>query len=343
MSPPGAQPHGPGKLGASAQARNKKRNDPEKAARERPAGALLSMTLSLRHRESVRAAIRRIVRKRIGYAVELIVAGPDRDSSERVHEARKQLKQVRALLRLIRPEAGRKRSSRVDRRLRQVTRALSGIRDATVLLETLLEMRRPADLPRASLARLRSTLEVRQKRTYAYNLATLRDRERLSGVLRKAGAQVRGWSSIHKGWQAIGPGLRKVYASARAAAAAARVKVSDDETLHEARKRANDLLHVLEFLRRIQPRDMEGQIRSVHQLTDLLGKDHDLAILHVTAVGPLRRQLTSPELRRLLTAVAKRRRSLQHRSFAICRRVYASGEVAFVRKIHSYWRRWRAK
>lgn len=302
------------------------------------------MTLSLRHRESVRAAIRRIVRKRIGYAVELICAGPDRNSGERVHEARKQLKQVRALLRLIRPEAGRKRSSRVDRRLRQVTRALSAIRDATVLLETLLEMRRPADLPRASLARLRSTLEVRQKRTYAYNLATLRHRERLSGALRKAGGQVMGWSSIHKGWQAIGPGLRKVYGSARAAAAAAaRVKVSDDETLHEARKRAKDLLHVLEFLRRIQPRDMEGQIRIFHQLTDLLGKDHDLAVLQVTAGGPLRRQLTSPELRRLLTAVAKRRRSLQHRSFAICRSVYASGEVAFERKIHGYWRRWRAK
>jgi CHAD domain-containing protein len=303
------------------------------------------MTLSLRHREGVRTAIRRIVRKRIGYAVELISAGPDRDSGERVHEARKQLKQARALLRLIRPEAGRKRTSRVDRRLRQVTRALSGIRDATVLLETLLEMQRPADLPPTSLARLRSTLEVRQKRTYAYNLAPLRHRERLSGVLRKAHRQVMGWSSsVHKGWPGIGPGLREVYGSARAAAtAAARVGISDDKTLHEARKRAQDLLHVLEFLRRIRPRDMEGQIRFVHQLTDLLGKDHDLAVLQVTVRGPLRRQLTSPELRRLLTAVAKHRRSLQRRSFALCRGVYASSEAAFVKKIHDYWRRWRAK
>jgi len=301
------------------------------------------MTLSLRHRESVRAAIRRIVRKRVGYAAELISAGPDRDSGERVHEARKQLRQVRALLRLIRPEAGRKRTSRVDRRLRQVTQALSGMRDATVLLETLLEMQRPADLAPASLARLRSVLEVRQRREYAHNLATLRHRQRLSEVLRKAGSQVMSWSSIHKGWQAIGPGLRKVYGSARAAAAAAaRAEVSDDETLHEARKRAKDLLHVLEFLRRIQPRDMEGRIRGVHQLTDLLGKDHDLAVLQVTAGKPLRRQLTSPELRRLLTAIAKRRRSLQHRSLAICRSVYACSEAAFVKKIHGYWRRQRA-
>jgi CHAD domain-containing protein len=299
------------------------------------------MTLTLRHRESVRAAIRRIVRKRIGYAVELISAGPDRDSGERVHEARKQLKQVRALLRLIRPEAGRKRTSRVDRRLRQVTRALSGIRDATVLLQTLLEMRRPADLSPASLARLRSALEVRQKRTYARNLATPRHRKRLSEVLRQADRQVMGWSSIHAGWQAIGPGLRVVYGSARAAAA--RVKVSDDETLHEARKRAKDLLHVLEFLRRIRPRDMEAQIRGVHQLTDLLGKDHDLAVLQVTAGKPLGRHLTSPELRRLLTMIARRRRSLQHRSFAICRSVYASSEAAFVKRIHGYWRRWHTK
>jgi len=90
------------------------------------------MSLSLRRNESVGAGIRRNARKRIGRALELLDAKHNGDSGDRIHEARKALKHLRALARLMRPEAGRKQCDPVERQLRSVMRALSGIRDATV-------------------------------------------------------------------------------------------------------------------------------------------------------------------------------------------------------------------
>lgn len=64
---------------------------------------------------------------------EIAVAGPPR--AEAVHEIRKSVKKLRALLRLVRPGLGD--HARLDRRLRDAGRHVSALRDADVLMETL--------------------------------------------------------------------------------------------------------------------------------------------------------------------------------------------------------------
>jgi CHAD domain-containing protein len=295
------------------------------------------MSLSLEPTESVRAAIRRVARKRIGHALELLDHNPDAHAGERIHEARKQLKQVRSLLRLIEHDVGRKRCARVDNRLCDVARSLSQLRDITVLLATLQSLRGSGVMTTGSLVKVRSIMEVRWERACAQLLATPSQRRRLTEPLREARRRIARWSSIHRGWKAMGTGLRRIY---RAAVAAMSFDGSD-EALHESRKRTKDLLYAAEFLKRLRPRPMRVKIDAIRHLTDLLGDDHDLAVLERSLASELHGHLRPLELNRLTMAVARRRRSIQSEARAVARGLYAESEDAFVSRIHQYWRQWR--
>lgn len=302
------------------------------------------MSLALRQRETVRAALRRNLDKRIALATALLAAPPDGESSGRIHEARKQLRHVRALLRLIARESGHRRRARGTRRLRKVMRGLSAGRDASALLQALLRSGRAARLPAQSLERLRSTLEFRRNRAHAAILSDPTRHTDLLASLRNARKDVQHVSQIAAGWGSIGAGLREIYSTARTAATS--ISSADnppDETWHEARKRAKDLLYALEFLRRCAARNMERRIQSVHNLTSLLGQDRDLATLQATLGGSLRRQLSQGASLRLTREVRDRRRLLQKKARAAITKVYLDDEVAFARNIHREWKHWRSR
>lgn len=53
--------------------------------------------------------------------------------------------------------------------------------------------------------------------------------------------------------------------------------------LHELRKRTKDLLYELELLCCVWPEMIGPLVEQAHHLTDLLGDDHDLAVLRAIA------------------------------------------------------------
>jgi CHAD domain-containing protein len=298
------------------------------------------MSLSLRRKESVRAAIRRVARKRVDHALKLLDRKPDAQTGERIHEARKQLKQLRALLRLVGHEVGRKRRARADNCLSEVNRSLAKLRDTTVLLATLQSLRERGAMTSGSFERMRSNLEIHREKSCAKVLGGPSQRRRLTEELREARRRIARGSSIHRGWKAIGTGLRRTYRAGRTAEAAASIDGSD-EALHESRKRAKDLLYEAEFLQRIRPRPMRATIDAARRLTDLLGDDHDLAVLEGALGSELHRHLVPAELNRLTTTVARRRRSIQREARAVARGLYSENEDAILNRIHQYWKEWR--
>ena len=70
--------------------------------------------------------------QQFGRVLEGVAGNPDRDTG--VHEARKALKRLRALLRLARPALLQQPYRDLDRRLRDAGRRLSPLRDARVQL-----------------------------------------------------------------------------------------------------------------------------------------------------------------------------------------------------------------
>ena len=288
--------------------------------------------------------MRRVGHERVIAAVRLIQGSSEDDAGERIHQARKQLKRVRALLRLVRPNITRRRWDHAGRRLRNVSRALSAVRDATVLIHTLEGLGIGQGPGSDSLAALAGTARNRAVKARAAALADRRARGKLERRLMEAARLIDGWTAIRQGWKAIGTGLRIVYTDAHAAAAPLRdLAECGDLVLHEARKRAQTLLHVLEFLEAVRPSRIKEQTHALHELTELLGKDHDLAVLTVTLGAMTSVRLTAADSRRLNGAICSRRRILQNQAARLASQIYVTSAEEFVGQIHRYWKDWRRR
>src|SRR5689334_894450 len=97
------------------------------------------MAFRLRPDESVTHGLRRLARKELERARgELRKTNPPRD--EAIHEARKSVKKVRAILQLIEDDEGNGVGGS-GKRLHSVNRTLSGHRDADVIIETFARLR----------------------------------------------------------------------------------------------------------------------------------------------------------------------------------------------------------
>jgi len=92
------------------------------------------MSFRLKHRRSIGRELERLVRKELRAAIARLEEGPPDEAS--VHEARKSVKKVRAIVKLLRAPLG-PRYAAENKRLRAVARRLSQLRDADASLETL--------------------------------------------------------------------------------------------------------------------------------------------------------------------------------------------------------------
>src|ERR671917_266737 len=88
--------------------------------------------------------VRRVALGRIDHALDELRGRSDSSREEAVHEARKDMKKLRALLRLLRGELGDRVRARENAAFRDAARELAGVRDADVMLETLGALDLPA-------------------------------------------------------------------------------------------------------------------------------------------------------------------------------------------------------
>src|ERR1700736_4154262 len=89
------------------------------------------------------AQLRTIVVGRLDEVISALDRGLTSDDA--VHELRKDLKRLRALLRLLRGSVGEATYDRANQILRDMGRPLTPIRDAEILMRTLGKVRRTKD------------------------------------------------------------------------------------------------------------------------------------------------------------------------------------------------------
>ncbi|HEX6711985.1 MAG TPA: hypothetical protein VF066_01325, partial [Thermoleophilaceae bacterium] len=79
--------------------------------------------------------------------------------------------------------------------------------------------------------------------------------------------------------------------------------------------------------------------KRAHRLSDLLGDDHDLAVLreHVAAADPA--VIQEPARTALLSVIDRRRTSLQREALELGARVYGRGPKRFARAVERGWRK----
>jgi CHAD domain-containing protein len=210
--------------------------------------------------EQLGAGLRRIGLGQLDIAIEMLEGGERGLSPEqRVHEARKALKRLRALLRLVQDELGDATYEREHELLRRCGTQLARARDAEVLLATLdgLIERKPKQLgARGGVQRLRAQLQSERDGAAALALADSATHAGVLGDLRSMRVRVSTWElSNGSGIEAIEPALTRLYAKGRRRMRRAKRARGDrvrGRKLHEWRKRVKDLRYAAEVLERAQ-------------------------------------------------------------------------------------------
>lgn len=212
------------------------------------------------------ALVQRLCAERLAGAREALRVDAD-DVEEAVHDARKHLKKLRAVLRLARE--GLSVYEPANRAARDAGRALSDLRDATVLVETARGLGVDDDLE-AMLAEYRDTL-------YAESFDDAR-REALD-ELDDLAVLLDGLDTSSVDTDTFAAGVERTHTRILDALETIEEQGATDERLHELRKRVKYHRYHLRILAPAFPRVLRAWERTLHELTDLLGDDHDLAVL----------------------------------------------------------------
>jgi CHAD domain-containing protein len=294
-----------------------------------------SRRFALADGEGLAEGLTRIAAGRAEKALSRLALEPaDADLADAVHGARKDLKKLRTVLRLLRDDLGGKRHRRADRRFRDAGRALSTSRDAEVKVVTLEALiSASGELPSSAFA-WRRQLELERDATAAPSPAVLA--EAVEAV--EAGlAEIDSWQIDGDGWGLIDDAVLRSYRCGRRAMRAAAGEPSE-EGLHEWRKRAKDLWYEQRLLTAAWPPLLEAGAEEAHRLTSLLGDHQDLAVLRRDLAG---RRFDPSSAAALEAAIAEREEGLAAEAFELGKRVYAESPKQFRRRLRRYWQAWR--
>jgi len=282
--------------------------------------------------------LRRMALGQLDLAIELLAGEGDVPAEKAVHETRKALKRLRALVRLLREELGEKAFAREDAVLRNAGQRLASARDAEVMVSTLdgLLKRHPRKLgARRSVRKLRRALVAERDRAIKRALGDVAERAQVLSELRAARGRVAAWSlSDRGGIKLVEADLRRLYRQGRRRGRRAgrspigQGKGDGARALHQWRKRVKDLRYAAELL---GLRQIAGR---AERLGEVLGEEHDLALLaaRVSAPGgPLAGRKKARKA--LLKQIARRRKSLRKRALREGKRFYRRKPKRFTARV----------
>lgn len=260
--------------------------------------------------EPVGEALLRLLRADLAKAVADLRREGSRD--ECVHRARQRLKRARSLVRLMKPVLG-DATHDIRNDLRAAAELLAGARDADAAAASARDLN-AATGGEAGFGRVVAVLD--RSAEAAHRFATPIDAvvERLAA----AGEHLQGLEAPADGDRLFDRSTAKAYKSGRKAMRRARSRLATPD-LHGWRKDVKTLWHLLRLGRRRLPRRARPMAARLSRLGDVLGLDHDHAMLaERLALSPE----ADPALMRQLAAIALERRKLEAEAFAIGAKVY---------------------
>jgi len=265
------------------------------------------------------------------------LADEEIDIHETIHQVRKRCKKLRGLIRLARSEF-EKTYQRENTQLRDMAARLSPARDSEAVLETFDKLvESPGEeTPSAGYSWIRlRLLEARDqvvkdeqelaKKLEAFRCDIVDLRERVSC-----------WSFSDQGFGTIKGGLRKSYARGRKAMNKA-LHEPTSERFHEWRKRAKYHRYHMGLLQDIWKRPMKARRKELHTLSDLLGFEHDLAVLDERLKTDPEHFPESPVLEEFRSLIEKRRGLLRGHAFNLGKRLYSEKPKRLSKRFGDYW------
>ena len=288
------------------------------------------MSMHLKTAEPPGPAIRRVCRQHVNRALSCLDPA---NRSDAVHDARKEIKALRAVFRLARGSmtGGKYRATAAAMRL--AAKPLAAARDARVTLKAL-EVLAGGNAARQFPA-MRAAL-TQNSRKENHRFKELDSAAVATYVLQTLHRQLAALK-IKTDWNALQSCFKKSYCRGRDAAKLARLAPSPLH-FHEWRKLAKNFWYQLDFLCPKWPAKTKAMVEGLENLGDLLGDDHDLVLLVQFAAG---HGGSARETDKLKSAVEQRQKQLAAKIQSLGTRLFAPAPKMACRQIKRDWKEWR--
>lgn len=289
------------------------------------------MAYRFKLRESLPKGVRRIGLEQIERVETQLRA--EQDVATAVHDARRCLKRLRALLLLLRPALDNDVYRREAKRLAQVGRMLSGARDRFVMLQTLQAIETANGALPGDCGPMLAALI-----TDGHDLTAPPEIGLRQEALAKLGASRKFFSSRalqHIAMTDVWEGLETSHRKGRQAFRHCYRK-PHDEAVHSWRKTVQRHWRHMGLLSRAWPDAMAARISEAKALSQILGEDHDLAVLAALA-SQHRERLPEDGVASLIRHAKSRQADLRALARVHGERLYSERPDDLASRIAGYW------
>jgi CHAD domain-containing protein len=296
------------------------------------------MGFEFKKTESVRKAIKRLGRRQVEKA---LCALEHCEKLEGVHEVRKDIKQLRAFLRLMCTGLSRTDYRRCSKTLKEAADHLAAARDAQVKLNALVDLtgRFKQELAPRAFHEIKGVLAT-ACRTQRSELSHRRARKSVARLLKKLSRRFGSMKIKGSGWSVISQGVKRSYRDGRRGYCLAS-EAGSPEHFHGWRKRVKDLYYQTGLLSPIWPEQMSAAQTELQRLGEFLGDDHDLFLLTEPGMVKPFRKRAEEEAIALKALIEQRQKELRARALALGARFYEEKPSVFCKRLGQYWKRWR--
>jgi len=293
------------------------------------------MSYELRRDQELGANLRRICRKQVENALQVVRGEVEVDDSP-VHQTRKHLKKARAALRIVSDEIGHGLFKEQDRSFRDVGRFISDVRDAEVRLQTVRQLQEITW--RQSHQAFRDTEELLLAELEHFLAAFAGWQKEATARLEKLQKEVEEWPVEDLDCKSLRCALQRAYKCARDAFTLAQAKPTP-ENFHEFRSQTKRLLYQLRILRPANPLVIGALLDELNSLGEVLGRSHDLHFLG----DRLRRNDSKPSEREagaLIAVIDTSEMELQKRSVDLAGHFFDERPRDFGNRLSSWLQEW---
>lgn len=257
------------------------------------------------------------------------------DTATEVHEARKCIKRIRALLRLGREGLGDGTFRAENARFRSIAALMAPARDQHVVLQTILKLE--AETPGHAAPALAHIKAAVLDPGHAVDTIASRDSmNQASAALERAAKRFRNLRIAPDEFSTLAKGLTRSYKRGLKWLETAYADGSD-ESFHELRKCVQAHWRHMALLSRAWPALIEARIAAARELSQILGDDHDLAILKLKVASLSGSVLAAEDAREIEALIAERQQALRLAAKPRSQLIFAASAKAHGRWIAAVW------
>jgi CHAD domain-containing protein len=285
-------------------------------------------------RKEFQAEIKRIISDQLS-SVTSKINDRDVDFDEKVHASRKHFKKIRAIWRLIRDDIGQDNYQNENRFYRDLGRKMASMREAKVYLNTIEALEDSTNEDQVMLFPTIKDSLIHHYRVEKIKFTEDHLFDQVTEQVEQGKQRVNELKLKNNDFDVCKVGIKRVYK--RGVKTFHRAKSEPTaEHLHEWRKRVKYLWYHVRLLRDVWKPVMKGYEKSLDNLSDYLGDEHDLSELEVFLEQNLQRDFPK-EAELLKKRIAPQKKELQSKAWPVGEKIYAEQPKKFVNRLEFYY------